>query len=406
MLSVYRRRGTRALTKFIRRGTISSRLARSAYNAAKKLAPLAREAGAKSSIQRKLGPPKVIEVNRRSQRAMKSAGISADYDAPGNDYSKVSFKLGRKKAPTVGRLDRLFHKVMRNVQFRFQNMSQFDTNVGALPLAQRQIGATPTDVFVPLHIYDLTTCNNVGVTLPAGKQFGWTGSSSSASVQRVDLPGQDPTGLTQPVGYYNTVEAPGQFPINAKCMLHNWSDIRMLLYSARKRTTTFKITFFRCKDNAANPFFAASTNTDLKQLIEWFTRGQIYNTIQTYNTEIAKKIKIVKQYTIRIPGSQSTDVDTTVGKTKEVRIFMRHGTTYKMDWMDSTEASLAHNVADGLDYTLDDAMQNHPWHSSRLFMAITALSPERRTVTSTFDTALADSEPSYDILIRNSMTFP
>lgn len=411
MLTRFRRnRGlVRALGTPVRRAAVAN-TARTLARVARKLAPYARAAGAKSTLQRKLGPVKVVQIDRKGQRAMRSAGISAQYDAPGNDYSKVKHTLGRRKKSTIRRLNRLLHKTMNNQVYRFQNISQFDTTVGALPMCQ-YYNSSNTYTYVPLHIYDLTSFPNTSATGPsAGRYFGWAGAAATVSATRGIIPGQDNDGTTDANGYWWQTERSGSSGIpNASIMMHNWTDVRLLLYGSRKRSTTFKVTFFRCIDESANPFHAATSNTDLKQLVEWFTRPMIYNTLQTYETKVSKKIKIIKQYTYIIPGCQTTDVDTTVGKTKEVRIFMRHDKVYNLDWLDAAEANLPHALPDGLDYVVGTTNQDNPWHGSRVFMAITALCPEKLTKTVDFPQGAninAESEPSYDIIIRNSLTTP
>lgn len=407
MLTNYRRRSRAgAVTPF--RGRVvagaAMRTARTLVEAAQKLAPYARKAGAKSTIQRKLGGFRVAP--KKSIRVATKAHVSSDY-ASGNDYSKVTHTLGRRKKTTLSGVNQLVRKTMSTGEYRFQRLTQFDTNVGAIALAQ-QLNTVNNNLYLPLHIYDLSSFNNTSVHAPA-KWFGWTDTTSAANVVSGTIASTNADGSPNATGGWVFSSRDGTTFPDASVMLHQWSDIRLLFYGARKRATKFRVTFFRCKDETANPFHAADSNTDLKQLVEWFTRPNIYNTIQTYETKIAKKLRIVKQYDYLIPACQTTDVDTSVGKVKEVRIFMPHDKVYKLDWLSSSEASLNHTLEDGQDFVRDDLNQNMPWHSSRMFMAITALSPERRSIQDVpGGSQLADaaSEPSYDILIRNKIMTP
>jgi len=418
MLTSYRR-PTRAMVR--RAGTPVlgygvARTARTLVAAAKKLAPYARAAGAKSSLVRKLGPVRV-KSTPRVRYGGAARGLS--FNTPGNDLSTSRARVGRKKKPTVVRLQRLMKSAMNNQVFRFQNISNYDTNVGALSLMQ-YFNSTTSGSGVPLHIYDLTTFPNTSSTVAPGRSYQWTTAAATADITRIAIPGQNPDGSADADGYWHVtnragqqVGSPSETLPNASVMQHNWTSVGLNLYGPRKRTTKFVVTFFRCTLDSANPFHAATSNTDLKQLVEVFVRPMIYSNLQTYQSKVRKYIKVVKRFTYYVPGGETTDVDTTVGKIKEVKIFLRHDRNYRLDHQGAGEAGLPHAMADGIDYVEDLSKENHPWPSSRLFMAITAFHPEKPTVAVTAGTygptgaqigALAD--PSYDIIIQNSITTP
>lgn len=330
----------------------------------------------------------------------------------GNDYSKNSQRVGRNKKPTVYRLNKLLQASMNKQVYRFQNITNFDTNVGAFALANWEY--TTGQVQMPFHVYDLTSFNNVETYAP-GKYYQWESILGNSPIVRAALPGQSPDGSN--TGGAWQIETKGgtnpttSYP-NSKNFIHDWSDIRVLLYGARKRTTRFDIMFFRCPDEYSNLFQASGDNVDLKELCQYIERPSIYNPIQTLTeNHIAKKIKMVKKFTYYISAGQTTDVDTAVGKTKEVRIFMRHGKLYNTDYKhwtgDPPNTVIDHHQTDGLDYQQDTKHHNHPWYSSQLFMVIRAFAPERTPGKTAYPSpADPNMDPSYDIIIRNCVSTP
>lgn len=343
------------------------------------------------------------------KRTIRSMGLTY---TGGNDYSKNSQRVGRNKKPTVNRLNKLIKAAQNKQIYRFQNITNFDTNVGAMSLGNWQY--TTGQVQMPLHAYDLTSFNNIGVYRP-GMYFQWASTAPNATVIRGYLNGQAADG-TPNAGAWQ-IETKGgvnpstSFP-NSKAFVHEWSDIRLLLYGARKRTTRFDVMFFRCPDEYSNLGNAGTDNVDLKELLQYIERPAIYNPIQTLTeNHISKKMKMVKKFTYYISAGQTTDVDTSVGKTKEVRIFMRHGRVYNLDYKhwtgDNPNHVLPHEQVDGLDYVSDTTHHDHPWYSSQLFMVIRAFAPERVMGKTEYPSdADANIDPSYDIIVRNCVSTP
>lgn len=402
MLSNYRRR-SRAMVRAAGTpmlGYGAARTARTLVNAAKKLAPFARAAGAKSTFQRKLGG---FVVPRRKVTTAKRGGISES--APGNDWSVArKVVIGRAKKPSVANLKKIMEVGMNKITYRYQALTNFDTTVGFHPLANFK-NTTSGALDMPLHIYDLTSFPNVSQPAP-GYSYSWDSELATAQAVRSALGGQPPGGGTVSVMWHkeNGTSSDATYP-NSRVFRHDWTSISANLYGARKRSNKFMIMFFRCKDEFANPIAAGISNPAYSELIEYLQRPLIYSNLQTYNKDPAKKLQIVKQMTYWVPAAQTTDVDTAVGKIKEIKIFLRHDKVYGLDWRhEGTAGSLPHAVVDGLDYVQDLTHHNYPTHGSRLFMCIRAFAPERRTAASYVP--VADIDPSYDILIRNQVSLP
>lgn len=335
--------------------------------------------------------------------------IAGNPYAGGNDWTVSKRTVGRKKKLSLPTVNKMMRVGLNNMVFRYQNISNFDTNVGALTISNWQ--QTGGQVIMPVHIYDITSFPNVGNYVP-GKYYYWSDLTSNANCVRGDQPGQSPTGVPDG-GAWNIEHKGGVNPTttypNASRMVHNWTDVRLNLYGARKRTTKFEVIFFRCVDEFANPHHAATSNVDYRELMAYLERPCIYSNLQTYNGgRVDKKIKIIKKFTYFVSASQSTDVDTSVGKIKEARIFLRHNRVYNLDYKHRQQDAhvFPHEQADGIDYEQDVTHHDSPWYGSQVYMCIRAFAPER-TLDKTWGTAAdANKDPTYDIVIRNSVSVP
>lgn len=407
MLQAYgNRRTVRALgTPVYGAGIV--RTARTLAAAAKKLAPYARAAGAKSTVQRKLGmfvgKPKVRVARRQT-----ASTVGQEYGG-GNDWTQSRSKVGYKKKPTLQRLTRMMNASMTNKIYRFQNITNFDTNSGGVPISNWQFASG--EVTSPVHYYDLTSFPNTQTNVSPTVRLQWASTLSTADLQRFAIPGQFQDGSSDVNGVWIPETQGGALgtgisnTINARSFQHNWTDVRINFYGPRKRTTKFEVMFFRIKDENANPEGSAVSNANLKELQLFLERPCIYSNIQTYTSNVAKKIQMIKKFTYFVSAGQTTDVDTTVGKIKEARIFLRHDKMYNLDWRHTGAQAIPHEQADGLDFVQDSIHHDRPWYSSRVYMCIRAFAPER-TTGKVGEVVDATKDPSYDIIIRNSVSLP
>jgi len=397
------RMGTRAVRGAAR--TVG-RVATAAYRAAKKYKPstgmrMTAKAAAAGTIGR--------VAYKQGRTALRSIGMTY---VGGNDYSKQVGRVGRRKKLTVPRLNKLLQAGMSTQVYRFQNITNFDTNVGAFALGNWSFADGA--ILSPYHVYDLTSFNNRSTYAP-GRYMGWLNATAASPIVRYTLPGQTPTGANDTSGVWQIEQKGGLNPTtsfpNATKFIHNWTDVRILFYGARVRTTRFDVMFLRVKDEYANLFQGAVSNTELRELCQYIERPSIYSPLQSLTgANISKKISIVKKFTYYISAAQTTDVDTSVGKTKEARIFLRHDKLYNTEykhWNEDGTNVLPHAQEDGLDFDSDVNNHNHPWFSSQLFMVVRAFAPQRVAGKTVYPSAAdANVDPSYDIIIRNSVSVP
>lgn len=298
---------------------------------------------------------------------------------------------------------------MCNEIYRFQNITNYDTNVGAMLLRNVRDSVTGK-VYSPIHVYDISAFNNEDFTV-CGRQLGWASTAANAAVLNEPLLGQTAAGGAASVDYWlpekNTASTP--YPAAPKA-LHNWTDIRLNFYGPRKRTTWFEVMFFTVKNEFADFMYAGNTNAGMQCLLQYLERPLIYNNLQTdVNGNANRMIKVLKRYRYYVSAAQTTDTDTSVGKVKEAKIFMKHDRLRNYDWqhtdLSSPATILPHGDTDGDQYFRDDDVHNHPEYGKTLFMLVRAFAPERGVVTGYSESVSADRDPTYDVIIRNSFSY-
>jgi len=383
---------------------VGTNIARMAYGASK---ALYKNRAAIKKAAKKLWKSKPSKPRKKTYN--KSTTIRTSGASTGNELSVSKYKIGRYPALTNNRLFKLMKAGMNDVTLRYQGITNFDTNVGFHALCNRQDAAG--NVINPVHIYDLTRFPNTTTsTSTAGYSFYWTSLLAGAALTKIALRGQEPSGSTIANGEWQFEKVgSGDFRAPyANTLLHDWVDIRLNLYGARKRGTTFYVQLVSFNDEYMNPLYS---NTGNRQVVDWMRtmeRSLIYSNLQSYNIpSVNRGMRVIKTYKVYVPGGSADDLDT-IGKVKELRIFHRIGKVRKMKWESETSDALPHAQEDGIDYTLASGPSDYPAYKDQLFLIVRAFAPERRTVSPAGPETAADalSEPSYDIILRNKFTTP
>lgn len=337
-----------------------------------------------------------------------------DPASTGNELTVYRGNVGRYPALKPNRLLKLMQAGMTSNIYRAQGITNFDTNTGFYQLANRQDLQASPFVNMPINIWDLSTFPNVSNTVGAGYGYYWAGSTAAANITQYPLLTQGPDGISGAgIHEYFSESSAGvnesiagvRSHANKAC--HEWTNVKLNLYSARKRGTTFYIDFIRVKNELAHPIAADGANRTKKELFRTLQSPLIFSNLQQHNNKNLKDVQFVKRYKFYIPGGSADDLDT-IGKIKEVNLFLKQGNVYNMAWeSQDAQDALPHTQADGADYTNKAGPQDHPYHGSRLMMMIRAFSPERAAY-SDFRYTQAEplTEPSYDLIIRNKWTLP
>lgn len=319
---------------------------------------------------------------------------------PGNEFTRSRRRLTLKKF----KLRKIVNNNRQRLIMRFQGLTNFDTNSGYFSLPN-WVNATTGYMLSPLHMYDITTVPNQSTVtqLPAARWYGYSGTGADANPFHTILQGQ--TNESTVLSDKWNPEKGNIGPYRADTFHHDWTSVRMNLYGARKRTTYFDIMFVRFSQDYANLWTGNSSNPDLKQLFAYLVRPLMFSNLNTFRPNVSKNITIVKKFRHYIEPQQTIDLNTTTGKIKEVNIFIRHNTKYKLDYAEGQTIPGISNV-DIVDYPSDISNDNNnsPMHKSRMFMIVRAFAPEQRIGEGSFPTMDPAIDPSYDIIIRNAVS--
>ena len=296
---------------------------------------------------------------------------------------------------------------------RFQQLSNFDTNVGAVWLDNHQY--TSGVVQMPMVIIDLGSQHQPLITAiqpPALVQPVWNNATVSSDISIAFQPGQNPDGtVTGNANFqYEESNLMTPTPTTLTTGVLNWVNLRLNLYGQRKRTTKFVITIFQVTDDEVDPVNGSPTSLDRKALFQYLERPFIYSNLQQDVKMKKTGFKTIKEFTYNVAPMTSIDLNTTTGNIHEANINMQ--INKRMDYMYNQTAStmLPHAQVDGLDYnqnTAANTVHQSPKVRQNVFVAIRAFAPIR-----TYDTEAlgplrsADNSPSFDIICRRSFTFP
>lgn len=343
----------------------------------------------------------------RKKKTVTKTGPNNKSYAGGNDFTSTKRTIRSKRPRTasakINKNSMLIKSMMHNEIYRFQNITNFDTDLGGLSIRNYRNGLTG-EIQTPIHVYDISAFPNDSQQ-QSGYQFGWADTSAGAAMTRTALLGQNNAGsLTGSGNYFSEKNATSTFPA-VQNAYHNWTDIRFNFYGPRKRTTYFEVMFIVIKSQFADLLYGAVSNPSAKLLLQYLERPLIYSNLQTdVGGNAPDMFKVVKRFRYYVSASQTTDVDTSVGKIKEAKIFMRHDRMRHFDWQHNdllNDDILPHGDDDGKDFVRDDDVHNMPSYDKRMFMVVRAFAPER----STDDDPAANRDPTYDVIIRNSWSY-
>lgn len=332
--------------------------------------------------------------------------------------SKRYKKLGRYT------LKKAVYPAVAAIEDRFQGLTNFDTNSGYTRLSQATDAGTLK--YLPIHIYDLTSFLQGASSPDVCRRITWQDATTTANISHVPIYGQDASGGAGlgTKSWTITQQNGGTIAANPRIFL-KWVKLAFNFYGARNRTTMFKVHIVKFRTLNRNPFINTST-AEAKDLIQYLERPLIFNNLQTDTGQTKQKMQIIKTYSYTIQPQTTQDLNTTTGKIKEVKIFLRMNKALNLDWVDDgVHEAHAVNTGegnDGIDYETRTAgapnYKTGPNYNSRVYAIVTAFSPVNTVLSAVVaaqatpseayatgggavGTAVAAAnEPSYDFLIR------
>lgn len=373
------------------------------YRGARMAARAWRRSGGRGGILKRIrgAPRRWVRRVRRAfgGRRVGRAGRIPYQPGPGNELTVTSrkYRLKRFKLRSVVNTNR------NRTILRLQGLTNFDTNSGYHPLINWRNPATDEQV-PPVHLYDLTHVPNNTATINGGYYFKVAGASSTDAVSTPTvLSFQNPDGASIPFWQWEKGTAVAH---KADSFFHEWTQVKLNLYGARKRTTYFDVMFVRFPDDLANLLSANPSNPHHKQLMHQIMRPLMYSNLYTFRPEAKRMMTVVKRFRYYVPATQSIDLNTTTGKIRQVNIFLRHNRRYQLDWVESQTIPPV-SGADVVDFAnmRDQDNRNFPKEHLRLYMLVCAFAPEQRSGVGAYPDAIDPAiDPSYDIIIRNAFS--
>lgn len=319
---------------------------------------------------------------------------------PANSSSNELTRSNKRMQIQKYSLNRVVNCIKSTDILRFQGVTNFDTNSGYFPLRNSNLAGNVT-IQLPVHLYHLNLCPTGGTYPGAGWTSGWAAEANTSAVESFAILGQTATGVSTD-SKWQLESLPSNNVQRGDSFIHEWTQVKLNLYGARKRTTRFTVSFFYVS-KAADPLATAGTVLERKELVQYLSRPYIYSNLLADFSHQKKHIQIVKEFNYTVDATDGFDLNTTTGKIHNANIFIRHNKRYKLDEGVFNTTILPHGQADGSDFDtrIDAEITGIPKPGRRLYMCIRAFAPER-VDGATGINALTD--PSYDMILRNAVT--
>lgn len=297
--------------------------------------------------------------------------------------------------------------------YRVQGLTQFDTSYGYYPISNRLLASG--EHILPLHFWDITSCTNFTGGVTSAPNVGHAGylvnTGAAATTGVVSMRSQDATGATiTGTAWIAENVSGGSDDLPKRKSFHHWTHVKANLYGVRKRATRYVVQLMMIKEVQADPLDGNNGSIMKKKLFDFLMRPFIYNNLNAGDPQTASDIKVLKTYEtiIDLITTDQYEGATSVPKIQTLNWFINHNRIRRYDWLRDNPSQNDQNAGFDLESSGANATRVDPKY--RVYLVIRALSPDRRTVTSTaggFDIdADPISEPSYDIVIRNKFSNP
>lgn len=338
-----------------------------------------------------------------------------------NENQVISLKMPGRRITAMS----LARAAMSPIYFRVQGLSQYDTNAGYYPIAQRSItsfnGMTYTS---PLHFWEITSVCNIdgaqAINQPnVGWGAGWTVNNGTGTVVFNALNSQNPAGLNVGFATLQTENVATSSIFHGSATFRNafhcWTNIKMNLYGVRKRATRYVIQVVMFKDaDATDPVINITNNvsTSCQQfeqkaldMVDYLVKPFVYNNILLGDVQARQYIKVLKSYDVTIDPIQTTEYggETATPHMQTLNLFIRHNKNRRFDWLDTGGQSAATATANWEQNV--NGVQCRVNAKDRVYLMIRAMSPDINIAN--WDTsANAIQEPSYDLVMRHKYLKP
>lgn len=321
----------------------------------------------------------------------------------------IGLRMRARKATAM----KMVQSLMEPQWLRVQGITKYDTSTGFHAIANRVVSTVNRQL--PIHVWDITSSpnDNLGtVNYPnAGFLLYWSNNTATATAETFPLNSQltDGTTVNNTQWQYESSSSNGVAKVQPfRKQYHYYTHIKMNLYGVRKRATRYLVQLVMVNDQTADFLQAAGTNSEKRKLWMYLSAPFVYSNIQMGDPQSKPDIKILRTYDVTI-GPITTDEfggqTAAVPHIQTLNWFINHNRIRRYDWQRSgtvqngqTSAEWDTEVGAGHDTRIDPM--------KRVYLLIRALSPDQRAVNGHLEDANPESEPSYDIIVRNKFGVP
>lgn len=305
-----------------------------------------------------------------------------------------------KRVSNLTLLNRYVRANQEKVIYKWNGVKNFDDN--GFYWFNNKADITDTR-YLPIYSFDLTSCVNTtnnGITIPSipmHQMYQVGGGIGFAASLCPDVSGG--TSLTSTWGlerapYTNSVDVISPATPHSKDIL-KWLSIKTNLWGCKNRSTKFRLEIVQFKDDALLPVSMVSANDKRTALFQSLVKPLAYNPIASIQTDLRKKMRVIKSETFIIQPTSTTETDQDP-HVRTVNWFMR--LDKMLDYSQKGQKiSNVTDVVDDSDYVQNVGQQNDCY-----------IDPTKRMYLMLYATNFgADAEfnsnvetPSFDLVVR------
>lgn len=290
--------------------------------------------------------------------------------------------------------------------FRVQGISQFDTSTGFYCISSRRdTTPVPNVQYLPVHVWDLTA-------LPQGGfcPVGYALSQATGPVNNVfELNSTNASGGTVTNSRLIAENTQGSAATIQpwRKSLHDYTHVKANLYGVRRRATKWMVTVMQLTDEFGDFISAATGNTEKAKVYDYLARPLMFNNLNYGDPQTRVDFKIIKKFEVIIDPINTDQVDGALAVPRMVTLnwFIKHNRMRLYDWRRNDTPLLGTDAVFDTENNIVD-IRTDP--KKRLYLVMQAMSPVNNSgagVTPISTGANPDTEPSYDLVIRQKHWF-
>lgn len=412
---------------------LSSRSVRSA--ASKAIRHVRKQAAnpkSKTSFQRKLGPTRNLSLKSSTKsRILRDTDTFNEDMGSGGEITSMNVSSTIKGSGNPRKKTQ--HLVRDNAEteiFRYGALNTFmnitASNINNVPFfscpgayALTNYNANNSNLYAPLHMYDVTSLNNAVnntiVNYNPGYHLIFNSNLGATNAFFSNLPCKLNDGSLGGSWFYENVSGSNSsvdiYP--KKASYQDYFQARMLCYGASTFATQYAIDVVQLRDDFMHPDLLSGSASNLPGgsvstgnyrastlgFYEYLTKPFIAHPLQEINPAFRKHIKILKSLRFTLQPRLSNETDNPTGHCKKINLFVRLNRKCRYDWIEGGSDPNLQGVNTYISEQGQVACITEP--KSRIYLMVRALA---QPVASPATPTLSNT-PSYDLLLRSKHTW-